>query len=273
MLSPPRRMCSPTASGRGRARPASSRDGDQGEVGGAAADVADEDHGRPTLTCLRQPSPLLLEPRVEGGLRLLEQGHVLEPGRGRRLRGQLARRGVERRRDGQQDFLRFQAQARIVLRDRIVPRIAQVLEHARLRREGREPRHVRRRFPGQDRRRAIHLPMPEPGLGRGHHPPRHLPSPLARELADGEAASGGPRQIETPLGEIVLTGEVEIRREERARSGVPRRHHLRHLEELDRGACTRCYRLGLGVEVSEDRVGGPEIDPDDHARLQWRRCR
>ena len=43
MLSPPSRMCSPTAT-RSRARsPSRSRDRDQAEVGGAAADVADED--------------------------------------------------------------------------------------------------------------------------------------------------------------------------------------------------------------------------------------
>ena len=54
-------------------------DGDQGEVGRAAADVADEDEVA-DLDPLAPAVALRVEPGVEGGLRLFEQRDVLEPG-------------------------------------------------------------------------------------------------------------------------------------------------------------------------------------------------
>ena len=64
-------------------------DRDQAEVGRAAADVADEDRS-PTRIRRRQLVALRVEPRVEGGLRLLEQRDVSEA-------GAVARRGASAR--------------------------------------------------------------------------------------------------------------------------------------------------------------------------------
>jgi hypothetical protein len=54
-----------------------------------------------------------VEPRVERGLRLLEQRDAVEPGGVRRAQRQLARLLVERRRHGQQHILRGERQPRI----------------------------------------------------------------------------------------------------------------------------------------------------------------
>ena len=78
-------------------------DGDQGEVGGAAADVDHQNqvaHLNP-LAPIRMP----LDPGVEGGLRLFEQQNVLISGLFGGLQGQLAGDRVEGCRNRHQNFL------------------------------------------------------------------------------------------------------------------------------------------------------------------------
>ncbi len=102
-------------------------DGDQGEVGRSAADVADQDD----IAGLHLLAPVLAlagEPGVKRGLRLFEQGDVLEAGLGGRLDRQLARDGVERGGDGQEDFLVLEPLGRRLAGDSRVPGIAKVLE-------------------------------------------------------------------------------------------------------------------------------------------------
>ena len=78
-------------------------DGDQAEVGSAAADVADQhdvaglDLGAPLLAGLRRPG-------VERRQRLLQQDRLAEPGGLGRLGGQGAGDLVERCGDGQDDL-------------------------------------------------------------------------------------------------------------------------------------------------------------------------
>ena len=81
-------------------------DGDQREVGGAAADIDDQDEvaHRNALA----PIGMALDPGVEGRLRLFEQGDVLIAGLLRGFQGQFARHGVEGRGDGDQHLLRLE---------------------------------------------------------------------------------------------------------------------------------------------------------------------
>ena len=74
MLSPPSRMCSPTATRSRRELAVLFGDGDQGEVGGAAADVDDQD--QVADLDLLAPIGMAFDPGVEGGLRLFEQDDV-----------------------------------------------------------------------------------------------------------------------------------------------------------------------------------------------------
>src|SRR5262249_31163406 len=61
-------------------------------------------------------------------------------------------------------------------------------------------------------------------------------------------------------GRVGGAGEVEIRRQGRARRHLAGRDDLRDREGLDRGG------LALrGVDEGERRVGGAEVDPDDKA--------
>ena len=78
MLSPPSKMCSPTATRSSCRSPACFGDGDQREVGGAAADI-DHQHQIAVLFTRSPPVRVALDPCVEGGLRLLEQCHVAVP--------------------------------------------------------------------------------------------------------------------------------------------------------------------------------------------------
>ena len=57
MLSPPSRMWSPTATRVSSSSPSCSRDGDQREVGRAAADVDDEDDVAGLRPACASPSP------------------------------------------------------------------------------------------------------------------------------------------------------------------------------------------------------------------------
>ena len=102
-------------------------DRDQREVGGAAADVAHQHD----VADAQLPAPAVaraVDPRVEGGLRLLEQRDVREAGGVRRLQRQLARHRVERRRHGEEDVLAFERERRVGGREARVPRPSQMPE-------------------------------------------------------------------------------------------------------------------------------------------------
>ncbi|NLF16835.1 MAG: hypothetical protein GX595_06205, partial [Lentisphaerae bacterium] len=79
-------------------------DGDQREVGGAAADIDNED--RLAGLQRRRPRVLILgQPGIEGREGLLNQGQVRQAGPTRGLDRQLPRHVVKRGGDGQQDLL------------------------------------------------------------------------------------------------------------------------------------------------------------------------
>ena len=77
-------------------------------------------------------------------------------------------------------------------------------------------------------------------------PPRDLCAPIARVCADQD----GTRVL------LVFRGEIEVRRQQRARLNRLRRDQLRHFEDAD-------GRVLLGeIGVRERAVGGAEIDAD-----------
>ena len=102
-------------------------DGDQAEVGGSAADVADQDEVS-DLDALAPVVALALEPCVERGLRFFEERHALQPGLLGRAPGQLARFLVERSGHGEQNVLLAESVAFAVGRVLCVPDRPQVLQ-------------------------------------------------------------------------------------------------------------------------------------------------
>ena len=112
-------------------------DPDQAEIGGAAADVADECN---LFVFERDRPPLFGHPRVERGDRFLQQRQRRHPRRPRRLDGQLACLLVKRCRDGEHDRLPFERRRLVSGCDRRVPGVAQVHQIARRRIDRRHPR-------------------------------------------------------------------------------------------------------------------------------------
>ena len=119
-------------------------DGDQGEVGRPAADVADEQDVA-DLDLLPPAVALPGEPGIEGGLRLLEQRDLLQARRARGLDRQLAGDGVERGGDRQEDVLRFEPVGGGLARDLLVPGVAEVGQVGRRRLDRRDLGDVGRR--------------------------------------------------------------------------------------------------------------------------------
>ncbi len=98
---------------------------EQAEIGGAAADVADQD----ALARLDAPIPVVaggVDPGVEGGLGLFEQQDARQPGVARRLHRELAGDLVERGRHGEHHVLLGQR----VVREGVVPGGADVRQVA-----------------------------------------------------------------------------------------------------------------------------------------------
>ena len=79
-------------------------------------------------------------------------------------------------------------------------------------------RHVLRRAPRQDRRRAARAGVRQPGLRRRDQPRRVLGAALARQLADDAcAAAASQGSAVLPAGKVELAREVEERRQQRPR--------------------------------------------------------
>ena len=223
---------------------------DQRQVGGAAADVADQQRIAqrealpPALAAIGQPG-------IDGRLRLFQQHEVLGQAGGQRgLAGQLPRAGVERRRHGQHDDL----PGRGACGKRRFPRGDQVFQVALRSGHGRNLRHVGRRPPRQERLVAVHAAIGQPQLGRPHGPLRHLGAVPPGEFADGEVAPLGPGQVQRPAARLVRAGQVRERRQHGPRLDRAGRDQLRKRQHLD----PRLRRLQR--RVAEHAVGGAKID-------------
>ena len=231
------------------------RDADEREIGGAAADVADEHQGVAVGAREEGLDPLgssAIHVVVERGLGLLEQAHREAGARGGR-EGQLAGDLIERGRHGEHDLLLGER----MTRKRLIPRANDVREQSLRsvdRRDAREIGLFFGRAPGEDRRGGIDPAMAEPALRRRDEATRHLAAALARQLADD------PRRIAPRIrGDFALNRRVEERGEERPRGGLGRRDELGNGK--DRG-------LAGAIEGGprDDGVRGAEIDPDSAAR-------
>ena len=176
--------------------------GDQGEVGRAAADVADQDDVA-DLDMLPPPVALGGKPGIEGRLGLLQERDLLEPGLARGLHGQLAGHGVERGGDGEQHLLVLQPLIGLLAGDPGVPDVAEMLEIGRRRVDRRDLRHTFQRGPGQDRAAAIDPGVRQPALGRADQPPRHLRPMLPGERADHAVRRRLPGKVERAGGKLL----------------------------------------------------------------------
>ncbi len=232
--------------------------GDGREIGGAAADVDDQDDVA-DLDLLAPSVAVPLDPGVERGLRLLEQGDVLDARGGRGLDRQLARRGVERCRHGEHNLLLREGHVRIGLGEAVVPRLGEVLEVAPRGLDGGDLLDVLGRADGERGAAAVDAGVAEPALGAGDEAGGRLDAAGAGVLADGEAARRVPGQ---GLGALALVGDVEEGGQEGARLHGPLGDELRDGNDL--GARAAIWRGGVGE--GERGVGGAEVDPDDVAR-------
>ena len=245
-------------------------DRDQAEVRRTAADVADQDQfARADLSL---PDVLMgHDPAVKGRLRLFEEDRLGDPGPLRGVDGQLAGRLVERRGDGQDHFLSFQAVGLVVPGEAVVPGVPDLRDVVGRGLDRRDLAGLGRRAPGQDGGFPVHARMAEPALGRGDQMPRH-PGPLdPGELAHDPVGIAPPGEPGRPRGQLVLPGQIEEGREHRPGGRLPRRHQLRDLERPDVPGGPLAT---LGVHVSHGAVRGPEVDADDvsracHGRPSW----
>ncbi len=227
---------------------------DRREIGGPAAHVDDEDHVA-RLELLAPAVAHRLEPRVERGLRLLEQHCVIEARGPRGLHGELARRGIERRGHGEDDVLLGELQPLFL--ELLIEDLPEVLEVAPRRLHGRDLLHVLRRADGQDAHVPVHAAVREPALRARHEPRGRLHPAGARVLPDDERAIRVPRQGLRPLA---LVREIQERGQELPRLDRARRHELRHPQHL------RPRALHVRPHEREGRVGRPEIDADRDLR-------
>ena len=162
--------------------------GDQREVGRPAADVADQEQvahldllpptGRPARRARHRRRPA-----APPG------GHVLQAGGPGGLDGQVARGGVERRGDGQEDVLGFEAVGRLLAGDGLVPRVPEVGQVGGRGLDGRDLGHVVGGSPGEDRALAVDPGVRQPALGRPDQP---SPGPWRRGRVRTSRRPGPP---------------------------------------------------------------------------------
>jgi hypothetical protein len=229
------------------------RDLDQRQVGGAAADVADEQQAR---LCEFVGEPLLMpeEPVVEGRLRFLEQAQVRQPGLPRCRQRQGAGAFVEGGGNGQDQLLPLQRR----LRKTVQPGGTHMREIAGA---GADRRHLVHRVvgaPGQDRRQTIDRRVRQPALGARHQPTGNLAAEIERQATGDHwrrALLHRPRQLQ--LAGIDLAGGrmVAHRRQQRSRRDLAGSDELFDLEQFD--------LLPAGRGVGDDGIAGAEIDADN----------
>ncbi len=238
-------------------------DGDQGEVGRAAADVADQDD----VADLDLLAPLLVldgQPGVKGGLGLFEERDVLQARLAGRLHGELAGDGVERRRDGQEDLLVLEPVGGRLAGDPGVPGVAQVLEIRRRRGDRRDlASHRRRPSRGGSAARRSTPACESQLLAELTSRPGTL-APCSREDAHHAVRRRLPRQVKRPRREFLGAGQVEERREERPLGDVVDRDDLRNRQARDRAGLVVSHGVAIGIR--QRRVRRPQVDANHVAR-------
>ena len=208
MLSPPSRMWSPTATRSSARLPRPSSTTAMREKSVVPPPMSQTRTVSPGLELLAPAVAGLRQPGVEGGLRLLEQGHLVQARLLGGRHGQLARHRVEGGGHRQVDLLLLEG----IVGVGVVPGGAQVLE---VERGGLHRRDAlagavllaRRRLggglqvgapPGQDGGVPVDAGVAQPGLGRGDQPVGQLGAALAGQGADGEGRPVDPGQARAP---------------------------------------------------------------------------
>ena len=227
----------------------------QREITRAAADIDDEDEPH-VAQHLGEPRGVASGEIVEGRLRFLEQREFLQARLARGVHGQRARDFIEGRGDRDDNFLRGQRRVRM----RVVPRVREVFEQQRGRRDGRNFFHVRVCAPRKNRRGAIHAFVTEPTLRGRDQAPRHARALPTGEFADDRAGRLAPREPRGTGGKLVFAGQINARRQQRARGAFARAHDLRHGEIHDDGV-----RAARNFHAREGAIRGAEINADDVA--------
>jgi hypothetical protein len=163
-------------------------DGDQGEVGGAAADVHHQDQIAHSHAFA--PVGVAFDPGVESGLRLFEQCEIAVAGLNGGFQRQFARHRIEGSRHRYQHLLLGERS----LRHARVPGLAQVLQKPAAGFDGRNPADAFRSAKRHQRRCAVYTRMRQPALGRGHQPPGILRAPLLGQPSHHEIPVRVPGQ-------------------------------------------------------------------------------
>ena len=163
----------------------------------------------------------------------------------RRLHGQLAGFFVERRRHGQHDrvLLETDSVSPRGLRRIVIPGVAQVRQERRRRLHRRQARAFLC-SPGQQRSRAIHRRVRQPGLGRRDLPCRGRALPgLGRRLRRRPLACRSRAGASVRLLVVPARSESRGTREASADArNLAGRCKLRHVEDADRTAATGSMR-------------------------------
>ena len=232
--------------------PFAASDANQGEIGRAAADVANQN----LLAGLDQPVPVVgvgVNPGVEGGLRLFDQHDARQARQRRRTHRQLAGDLIERGRQGQHEILLGQR----MTRKSGVPGVAHVGEIPRTDLDRRKPIDVGRPLPRQQRRRPIHARVTQPRLRRVDQPARRERALVAGEEADRVVRLGFlPRTAERSRCQLARSRLIMEGGERFPRFDLSRGDHLRNGKRLD------SPRLFRGVDVGNRRVGGAQVKTD-----------
>ena len=249
-------------------------DVDQREVRGAATDVEYQDVlARRELRSAAAPR----DPRVERGLRLLEKHDGRVAGRHCRLQRELARGLVEGRGDGH-EHVRLVERCLGAL---VVPRLADVTQHERLRGDRRQLRAVAI-APRQDRGLPVDARVTQPRLCRGDHARRHARALAARELPDDrpQLATRGRLRVDDrpghrpPRQRRLVRREIDVAREVHERRQLPTRRHVTGCDELGDRERLHARVARRRIDHRDRGVGRSEIDPDQVPRshvLRWYR--
>ncbi len=240
-------------------------DGDQGEVGRPAADVADQDDVA-DLDLLAPSVALGGQPGVERGLRLLEQRDVLRAPPCAAASMVSSRATASNEAGTVRKTSWFSSRSAAVLPAiRCVPGVAQVLEVGRRGGDRRDPGHVLGRRPGQDGGAAVDAGVREPALGRAHQPARHLGPVVAGEDADHAVRRRLPGQVERPRGKLL--GRRQSTGTTGAAAAPPTSLTADDLRDRQPGDRRRARRpTCAGVGVRQRAVGRSQVDADHVAR-------
>jgi hypothetical protein len=229
---------------------------DQAQVGRTAADVADQNQVAQPHRC----APVVaarVDPGVEGSLRLFEDRYLWQSRFARGAYREIARHGIERRRNGEQNFLLFDRRFLV----RLVPRLPNVGQIARRHLDGRQFGDFLRASPRKDRRRAVDAAMRQPRLRGCDDSRRNLRAVLLSKRAYDDVGIVLPGQAQRLRGKLGLRGDVEERGQELASLDRPRCRQLRNAQYLHAAV------FAARIDEGDHAVRRPEVDTDDEARL------